>query len=1002
MSGSVGDGRGGSKGFGVLIVAKITQRSAGGYAEYLEGKARASELGDYYLKDGERVEAPGRWAGGAHLFGLDPGVPVTGEQLRTLMDVRRPDTGGELRRVGASGEAVAASDATFSAPKSVSAVWALGSPELRGRIEAAHEVAIGRALGYAVRQVPMLRQRVDATTVVHANAVGVVATSWRHTTARAVADQLPDPQLHSHVLLHAAQRRDGRLVAIDSRTWLQHQREVGAAYRTELACELATLGFSVQRGTGRGERYFELADVPQPLLDRWSSRHHQVQAAIRERLSATERDLKAVIAEGGPAADDAHERLELLLATGQLAPAEERLMGTITRADKVAVTAADLDAEWRRTAHVIGFTPERVEVLRRQQHQPLTPAAPDRVLDALTEFDATFPAREARAVALERSAGTPIDDALGPLVELRDAGEILRLADGSGTTREHRAREQATITTADRVTEHRIRALDPDAVVAQADRLDRELQGRGGRLSHEQRQAILLGCSDRQLVMIEGQAGTGKSTALTGIARAHHDAGREIVVTSTAAVAAERLARDLHHAGVDARHYSLAALHALVTNSTVVLGPQTTIIHDEAALASTREQHALLAAVETSGARLIAVGDPHQNPPVGAGGLWPHLEAATSDQQSRAVLARNLRANDHADRRDQARFRDGHHERAIRGYAARARVHMGGGLSRAEDAALDAAHTDTQNGRTTIVLAQTSNDHLDELNARYQAMRRHHGELGTETVPAPGRPYFLHAGDEVQIRRTINHPDHGPLRNGTTGLIRDIDPDAQTIELALPTGQPVNLTVDQADAAQLRLAYVQHPFPAQGVTTDTAHLIVSTHATREGTYVALTRAREETHLYAKELVNSDQDGDRLQALADRISRTEPDLPSIAIPLEHESPITATPVRREPITDLSRPISQPPDHDHPGTRERASTNHESAFNSENEPVTKHATGERDAAVARGHGIDPSAPGHANQDTRRRRWPRLPGIEPSDHQRELTRDNPQTTRAPGWEP
>jgi conjugative relaxase-like TrwC/TraI family protein len=327
MSGSVGDGRGGSRGCGVLIVAKITRGAAGGYAEYLEGKARGSELGDYYLKDGERVEAPGRWAGGAQLFGLDPDVPVTGEQLRTLMDVRRPDTGGELRRVGASGEAVAALDATFSAPKSVSAVWALGSPELRERIEAAHETAIGRALDYSVQHVAMLRQRVDADTVVHAEAVGVVATSWRHTTARAVADQVPDPQLHSHVLLHAAQRRDGRLVAIDSRTWLQHQREVGAAYRTELARELAMLGFSVQRGTGRGERYFELAGVPQPLLDRWSSRHHQVQAAIRDRLSATERDLRAVISEGGPAAADAHERLELLIANGQLAPAEERLMG---------------------------------------------------------------------------------------------------------------------------------------------------------------------------------------------------------------------------------------------------------------------------------------------------------------------------------------------------------------------------------------------------------------------------------------------------------------------------------------------------------------------------------------------------------------------------------------------------------------------------------------------------------------------------------------------------
>jgi conjugative relaxase-like TrwC/TraI family protein len=986
----------------VPIVAKITKRTAGGYAEYLEGKARASELGDYYLKDGERVEAPGRWVGGAHLFGLDDAVPVTGEQLRTLMDVRRPDTGGELRRVGASGEAVAGLDATFSAPKSVSAVWALGSPELRGRIEAAHEIAIGRALDHAVRHVPMLRQRVDANTVLHAKAVGVVATSWRHTTARAVADQVPDPQLHSHVLLHAANRRDGRLVAIDSRTWLQHQREVGAAYRTELARELATLGFSVQRGTGRGERYFELAGVPQALLDRWSSRHHQVQAAIRDRLSAAERDLRAVIAEGGPAAADAHERLELLLANGQLAPAAERLMGTITRAGKIAVTAADLDAEWRRTARGIGFTAERVEVLRRQQRQPLMPAGPDRVLGALTEFDATFPAREARAVALERSAGIPIDDALRPLVELRDAGEILRLADGNGTTREHRAREHETISTANRVIDHRITGLDRDSVVAQADRLDRELQGRGGRLSDEQRQAIMLACSDRQLVMIEGQAGTGKSTALTGIARAHHDAGRDIVVTSTAAVAAERLARDLHHAGVDSRYYSLAALQTAITTGAITLGPKTTIIHDEAALASTREQHALLAAVETSGARLIAVGDPHQNPPVGAGGLWPHLEAATRDDESQSVLTRNLRAHDPADRRDQARFRDGHHELAVRGYAARARVHTGAGLTRAEDAALEAAHTDSRNGRTTIVLAQTSNDHLDELNARYQAIRHQYGELGTNTIPVAGRPYTLHPGDLVQIRRTINHPDHGRLRNGTTALIRDIDPDAQTIGLALPTGRPVTLSIDQADTAQLRLAYVQHPFPAQGVTTDTAHLIVSANATREGTYVALTRAREETHLYADEYVDSDRDGDRLQSLAERISRSEPDLPSIAIPLEHEPTIVAAPDSREPIIEPSRSISQPPGHDHPEDRKRTPTNEETAFDDLNETGTRLATGERVTAAACECGIDPNTPGHADQDMRPRRWLHVPGGEASRHQRELSRDNAQTTGAPGWEP
>ena len=132
----------------MLILAKITQGSAGGYAEYLDGKTRSAELGDYYLKDGERVEAPGRWAQGAERFNLDGSGPVTGEQLRALMAVRRPDNGEQLRRTGGSGEAVAAVDATFSAPKSVSAAWAISNREIRSQIERAHETAVDRALSY--------------------------------------------------------------------------------------------------------------------------------------------------------------------------------------------------------------------------------------------------------------------------------------------------------------------------------------------------------------------------------------------------------------------------------------------------------------------------------------------------------------------------------------------------------------------------------------------------------------------------------------------------------------------------------------------------------------------------------------------------------------------------------------------------------------------------------------------------------------------------------------
>ena len=55
----------------MLTVAKVTGRQAQGYADYLEGKT-TTELGDYYLKDGERVEAPGRWVSGAERLGCEP------------------------------------------------------------------------------------------------------------------------------------------------------------------------------------------------------------------------------------------------------------------------------------------------------------------------------------------------------------------------------------------------------------------------------------------------------------------------------------------------------------------------------------------------------------------------------------------------------------------------------------------------------------------------------------------------------------------------------------------------------------------------------------------------------------------------------------------------------------------------------------------------------------------------------------------------------------------
>ena len=810
------------------------------------------------------------------------------------MAVRHPTTGEPLRRVGANGEAVVAIDATVSAPKSVSAVWALASPELRESIEAAQERAVDRALAHACALVSMVRRRVDGQTVVREPAREVLASSWQQSTARAVAGHAPDPQLHSHLLVHGALRSDGRVVAVESRAWMVHQREIGAAYRSQLAHELKTLGFEIERGTGRGRRYFEVSGVPDGLRDRWSSRHRQVSEAIELRLGEKRAALEAQIAAGGPDGASAAQRLDALERSGRLMPAEERRFAISSRAGKGGLaTAGDLDREWWETAVEYGFDARSVERLREQgrEREFNAPALQAEVLGRLTEFDATFAPREARAVALEAAAELGPERGLAALDELGARGEVLDLADGRQTTRAHRALERQTVAAVVSLGRGRVVAVQEPLVSGEVHRLASELRPGGVELAPEQEEAVRLACGDRQLAVIVGQAGTGKSTAVLAIARAHQQAGRRTVVASTGAQAAERLAGELHDGGVDARGYSTAALRANVESGRLSLDPGVTVLHDEAALASTREQAWLFHTVGASGARLIAIGDPRQSQAVGAGGLWPSLEETARQQDALAELTRIVRARDPADRRDQSLWRSGQHERALRGYEERGLIVLEPERRLAEDRALEGAQADRAAGRRTLVIAETSNEQLDALNARAQAIRLQEGELGVEEMPVTGRPYGLHAGDEFVVRAPIRHPELGPVRNGVGGEVVGVNAPCERAMLRLTDGREGLFDRDLIDAGQVRLAYAAHPFPAQGQTTDTTHVISGPLSSAEGSYVGLTRAREQTHVYAAtgelELAPDAGRDQTLTGLAAHLGRSEPEIPSIRVPLAHE-------------------------------------------------------------------------------------------------------------------
>ena len=72
---------------------------------------------------------------------------VEPEQLRALVDGRHPTTGANLLP-GCRPRSVLAFDLTFSAPKSVSLLWALGSEPVADAVAAAHREAVTVALGF--------------------------------------------------------------------------------------------------------------------------------------------------------------------------------------------------------------------------------------------------------------------------------------------------------------------------------------------------------------------------------------------------------------------------------------------------------------------------------------------------------------------------------------------------------------------------------------------------------------------------------------------------------------------------------------------------------------------------------------------------------------------------------------------------------------------------------------------------------------------------------------
>jgi hypothetical protein len=174
-----------------VTVLKAAPGGVGAIVEYLAGPGRApagaSAAVDYYDDPGE---PPGRWWGsGCAAVGL--AGEVDPDDLARMLDAAHPGTGRQLGR-GYSACSARGFDATFSAPKSVSLLWALtGDEAVRAEVLAAHDTAVEAALGWLETHGCVTRRGTDGVDQVDAG--GLCVALFRQHTSRAL-----DPQLHTH------------------------------------------------------------------------------------------------------------------------------------------------------------------------------------------------------------------------------------------------------------------------------------------------------------------------------------------------------------------------------------------------------------------------------------------------------------------------------------------------------------------------------------------------------------------------------------------------------------------------------------------------------------------------------------------------------------------------------------------------------------------------------------------------------------------------------------
>ena len=915
------------------MVATLAQAASAAY--YLESQRSFRHPNEYYTA-GE--EPDGVWFNPKGLFGLADGGKVDSSDFHRLYNGFAPNTGGKLTQNAGSERRSAGLDMTFSADKSVSALWAVADPELRSEIERAHNDAARVALEETVLRhcaYTRIRNRDGGIEVLPAD---ISAAMFQHGTSR---DN--DPQLHTHCVIFNAARthRDGKYRALHQHPVYTWMKAAGAVYRNAMAWSLQErLGIRIEQ-YGKDGEFTRIAGMPGDLIGHWSKRRAAIIEAAREMGFTVEGN--------APRAAAANK---------------------ITRAGK----SPDNDPEirhgrWRGEAEgyvereaLIASILGKSEDITQEQIRALTEVLED-LPYRLTREEAVFRLPDIVERVGNATAGLLNHEAVATSIErVLLSPEVVRLtrpprsAEGRADmahTRLYSTRHNLQMEMEVRDMAAAMAAGTGHSLSAQA--IENKVTGlltAGYPLSEEQITAIrTVTSSGGRVAIIEGAAGSGKTTTLRPIADLYREHGQSIIATAVAWRTAVALGND-----VDARPFCVDKLLRLAVRGGIEIDGNTTIIVDEAGMLSTRQAHHILRLSERHGAKIVFAGDTQQQQPVEAGpGLRlirdavgsvrvdrirrqkADLEDILTHVQGETPERARLLANSMAEERRtriltyyenmkgklvftpwqvaaSEALRDGDAASAIAALHLRGRFHIGYDEEKTLTGLVDDwdRYQRANPDKSSVVLARTRAEvralsHLMR-DRRFAALTD--GERadtdrvtvivsrGTEDELATS-PLEIARGDQLRIGATHWEKQ---LFNGTVVTVEDFKVEMSEagtepsvlISARTEDGRAVSFRHDEIRDwyGNIRLdhGYALTITSAQGLTVDRTFLLADARPSRETIYPAATRHRERLDIYVNrapltlDIADRRADNDREAAvtdteirayLAERWSRSQP-------------------------------------------------------------------------------------------------------------------------------